>query len=689
MNAFHKAALAASGLLSMPCAAQQADGTVDEVIVVGRSVATGTSIVEVERELLVDTAAVLKDIPGANVNMNGPITGIAQYRGMYGDRVAISIDSLGVISGGPNAMDAPLSYSSPMMTSELVLSRGITSVSAAPESIGGHISTTTDRGDFGGDGFGLSGRVGSRFADNGSVTTSVGRLTLADSSHRVSLIAELDDGDDIETPKGDIRPTSLNRERYDASYSYQGGTTRLMLYAGRLDTTDTGTPALPMDIVLIDTELYGAQLSTEINPGFRIEGRIGYNSVEHEMNNFSLREPPMAPMYRVNNATGDGALFSVSGVLERSGSELRIGVDGIGAEHDAVITNPNNAAFRVDNFAAVGRDVLGAFAEWRRSVNRGDWEIGVRFNRVEAQAGEVGAQGMMPPMGDNVQLLADAFNSADRDLDWDTFDAVVKYRRPFAERAEWSIELGSKSRAPSYQELYLWLPLQSTGGLADGRTYIGNLDLEAERSSEIVVGLTARSGRFGFSPQVFYRDVKDYIQGIPSTNMVANMVSVMMSGAPALEFENVEAHIWGMDLAWNYELADAWALDGSISAMRGSRTDVSDNLYRMSPYNGSLGLTYKADSWNVKGEIIAYADQDLVSAYNDEQRTDGYWLANIGFTWHPVGALRVEARVDNLLDESYQDHLAGINRAAGSDIPVGTRLYGAGRTLSAGLVYSF
>jgi iron complex outermembrane receptor protein len=113
----------------------------DEIVVVGRSVSTSSARIEVERELLVDTAAALRDIPGASVNRNGPITGIAQYRGMYGDRVAVDIDQLGVISGGPNAMDAPLSYMSPMMTEELVVSRGIASVSLAPEAIGGHIST--------------------------------------------------------------------------------------------------------------------------------------------------------------------------------------------------------------------------------------------------------------------------------------------------------------------------------------------------------------------------------------------------------------------------------------------------------------------------------------------------------------------------------------------------------------------
>jgi len=689
MKAFHTAAFAASCLLAMPCAAQQADEALDEVIVVGRSVATGTSVVEVERELLVDTARVLKDVPGADVNANGPITGIAQYRGMFGDRVAVDVDKLGIIGGGPNAMDSPLSYVSPMMTEELVLSRGIAGVSVAPESIGGHVSTTMARGDFGDNEFALAGVVGIRYADSGSISTSVGRLTLADSRHRVSIIAELDDGNDIETPKGDIIPTALDRERYDLSYAYRHDGTRILLFAGNLDTAYTGTPALPMDIVFIDTRMYGAQVDLGTGPGMRIEGRIGYNAVEHGMDNYSLRQAPTAPMYRRNDAAGEGTVFSLAGILDRGGSELRFGIDGVGAEHEAVITNPNNPAFRVDNFVAISRDLLGGFAEWRRQTLRDGWELGVRYNRVATRSGEVGAAGMMGPMADNVQLLADAFNAADRDLDWDSLDAVIKYRRSLGEDAEWSVELGSKSRAPSYQELYLWLPLQATGGLADGRSYIGNLGLDAERSRELVLGLTAKRGRLGISPQLYYRDVEDYIQGTPSTNGVANMVSLMMSGAPALEYTNVDAHIWGMDLAWSYALAPGWFLDGVLSAVRGRRSDVGDNLYRISPFNGSIGLTYSAEAWTLNAELIGYADQDKVSAFNAEQETDGYWRVNAAATWNPTAKLRVEARIDNLLDEAYQDHVAGINRASGSDIPVGVRLYGAGRTLSAGLIYSF
>jgi iron complex outermembrane receptor protein len=288
-----------------------------------------------------------------------------------------------------------------------------------------------------------------------------------------------------------------------------------------------------------------------------------------------------------------------------------------------------------------------------------------------------------------VQILADEFNAANRQLQWNSLDAVFKVGYRISDSTELRLEIGSKARAPSYQELYLWLPLQATGGLADGRSYIGNLGLDEERANEIVLGLTSRVGKFSIAPQIFYKRVDDYIQGTPSSNMVANMVSSMMTGQPALEWSNVDAEIYGMDLAWKLDISEHVFLDGIATTVRGRRTDVSDNLYRLAPYNGSVGLTYQAETWSLKTEVVAYAKQNKVSVYNEESSTPGYELLNVAFVWQVLPALRLESRVDNLLDETYQDHVAGINRAAGSDIAVGERLYGGERSLSVGLLYSF
>jgi iron complex outermembrane receptor protein len=152
--------------------ADDSEDVIDEIIVAGHSITTKAVEILVDKEMIVDTATTLKDLPGADVNNNGTITGIAQYRGMYGDRVAVTIDNHAVVSGGPNSMDAPLSYVPPMITESIVIERGIASVSSAPETIGGHLATTLARGDFGGGDMSLAGFIGTRYSTNGNLSTS-------------------------------------------------------------------------------------------------------------------------------------------------------------------------------------------------------------------------------------------------------------------------------------------------------------------------------------------------------------------------------------------------------------------------------------------------------------------------------------------------------------------------------------
>jgi len=687
MNFHYGAALLL--LAACPSLAQEAkDDTqpIDEIVVAGHSVTTNAVKIAVDQQVLVDSAMALKNLPGADVNKNGIITGIAQYRGMYGDRVAITIDSHTVVSGGPNAMDAPLSYVSPMITESIVVDRGIASVSSAPESIGGHLEATLARGKFGGDKFELSGFMGTRFSTNGNLNTSAGRVTLSDLSHRFSLLTEIDNGDYIATPAGLIRPSAVNRKRYDASYAYSNGESHIVLFTGQLNTENSGTPALPMDINYIDTNLAGGHFLYVLSSNLSIDGRFAMNDVEHVMDNFSLRAAPPLAMQRVTYAAGEGYSLALAGKMDFDSSSLRIGIDGIKANHDATITNPNNAMFQIANFSDVQRDLLSAFAEWSIDFDASELEIGVSARRVDTSAGTVTMTGVM---GAAPAMLQDAFNTADKNLSFDDIDVVAKYLYRRNDHLEWRFEAASKSRAPSYQELYLWMPMQSTGGLADGRTYIGDLGLHAERSNELNIGVFLMSDSFSISPQVFYKRVDDYIQGVSSTNAAANMVAMMMSGKPALQFSNTEAEIWGADIAWDYQLSEHFMLDGVASYARGKRTDVADNLYRLAPPNGSVGLTYKGDFWSLGARLVAYAKQNEVSAFNEEETTPAYELVNLDFSWNPTESLRVEARVNNLFDTYYQDHLTGINRAGGSEIPVGTRLPGAERSLSAGIIFSF
>jgi iron complex outermembrane receptor protein len=674
-------------LAALPTLAEESDErAIDEIVVAGHSITSNTLEIAVDQEILVDAAMSLKNLPGADVNSNGLITGLAQYRGMFGDRVAITIDDHAVVGGGPNAMDAPLSYVSPMITESIVIERGIASVSSAPESIGGHLKAKLDRGSFSGEDFSPAGFFGTRHSSNGSLATSAARITVSNQSHRISLLSEIDRGDDISTPAGDIRPSAVNRDRYDLSYAFTDGESHIALFAGKLETEDSGTAALPMDIRYIDTQMAGAHFLYAASSSLTVDGRLAANDVEHEMDNFSLRGAPPAAAQRMNHATGKGLSFATAATIVLHSSSLRFGLDGINADHDSTITNPNNEMFRIANFADVQRELLSAFVEWNRDFDSSGLELGLSAKRVSANAGDVAVTGVMSPAAG---ILRDNFNAAVRDLSFNDIDAVIKYQLNRNEHLEWRLEAASKSRAPSYQELYLWLPMQSTGGLADGRTYIGDLNLQSETSNEVNIGAFITFDRFSISPQVFYKNVDGYIQGVVSTNAAANMMSMMMTGKPALQFANIDAEIYGLDLAWDYRLSERLVLDGIATYVRGRRTDVSDNLYRLAPPNASIGLTYSRPAWSLGTRLTAYTKQDKVAAFNEELQTPGYEIVSMKLLWNATESLRLEAQVDNVLDTHYEDHLSGINRAAGSDIAVGSRLPGAERTLSAGLVFSF
>ena len=668
---------------------------VEEVTVTTQRVYPASELSAPATRESVDTAELLQQLPGANFNRNGSLTGIAQYRGLFGDRVNVSVNGLGTLSGGPNAMDAPLSYASPLLLKNLTIERGIASVSGSSESLGGHIDAEYDRGDHSlSENFTLSGNVRTRYEDNGNQSSTGLALIGANDSHKVALLAEDDQSDDLEFADGLITPSKLDRQYLDLSYAWRNDATEVMVWSSSLDTIDTGTPALPMDIGFIDTRINGISLDQQLD-ATRLEIAISRTEVDHVMDNFSLRTPPASPMgYRTNTARGSGSRWKAGTLTELERGELRFGIDGESSVHAARITNPNMAPFFIQNFADAERDLVGLYGQWNQPVGSYDIEAGIRFNRVSLDSGEVSfnippMNPMMTMMGMNAGMLAAAFNASDRSQDHDNTDVVFKIGRVVNPGRTIYIELAQKTRAPSYQEAFLWLPLQSTGGLADGRSYVGNPLLSSETSHEINLGTDWRSDNAWLMPQVFYKDIKNYIQGVPTTNATANMVAMMMTGMPALEFANTDAEIYGLDLSWGLKLSEQISLDGTMTWVRGKRTDIDDNLYRLAPLNGRVSLTLDRMNWSAALDLVAYAGQDDVASYNAEPTSAGYGIVNARFRWDATDSLELSASIENALDRTYRPHLGGINRVAAVDVLQGARLPGYGRSINVGLAYSW
>jgi iron complex outermembrane recepter protein len=666
-----------------------------EELVITATHSTRTIDITNALEISPDVAQLLKKAPGANVNSNGPLTGIPQYRGMYGPRIATAIDGNQLAPSGPNWMDPPISYVVGSQLASLEVYRGITPVSVAQESIGGAIDARVNKGTFGSsEDFKFSGRLG---GDTQSVNDGYNlnaNVYASNDQHRVRLAALTESGDDAEFPGGNITPTQYQRDRYDIGYGFRTGSHTLQLDYGHNDTGDTGTPALPMDIRYIRGDLF--------NLGYRFSGASGnevvlslYGSdLDHSMDNYRLRQAPAADNWRRNTASSNNYGFKLQSTVRDNSGSWVLGTDGFDAQHKSDIDNPNNPMFFLVNFNSAKRQVLGAFAERQQELGvHWNSEFGIRYNRVNMDAGIVNGTPamMMPP----AQMLRDAFNTADRDQTDHNLDLVAKTWYQTSETSSWYVGVAQKNRSPSYQERYLWLPLQATGGLADGYTYTGNIELDPEVSRQIEFGLDFSNNRLSLSPRIFYNKVDDYIQGTPSKVAPAIMFVRMMNtmngtnNPPPLQFNNVDARLYGFDMDWAWQLDQHWSLSGIVNYVRGERDDINDNLYRIAPPNASFRLDYAAANWNAGVESVLYDKQDKVSTTNGEQETSSYGVINLSSTWQATSRLQLAAGVNNLLDNKYRDHLGGYNRASNPDIDKGARLPGYGVNAFARVMYEF
>lgn len=663
--------------------AEETPNLIEEIVITGhaRDIAPAT-LQKPGIAMPIDSAALLKSLPGANVNSNGPVSGIVQYRGLYGDRVAVVMDGEGVMSGGPNAMDAPLSYAPPLLLQSLSLTPGIAPVSASQESIGGHVSAAFDRGEFANTSdVELSGALHSRYNSLDAGRSHALRSIAATQRHKLAALAAYDEGNDAESGGGEnLVDTGYRRQRYDLSYGWQNDNSTFTLAGGKLETNNSGTPALPMDIIYIDTDIANITGTTTV-AGLEIKGHAAYRQVDHVMDNFSLRSNPAPVRYRQTKAIGRQTSWGLSAALPLASGSLTLGLDTTATVHDAFVSNPNMALFGVQNFANAERDIYGLFGEWNRAAGIWQLEAGLRYNHVKTDSDEVFASGMMPMVQNLADQLSRQFNTGTTRQNFDNFDLVTKASRPLNDQLSLHIGLARKTRAPSFQELYLWLPMEAAGGLADGRTYIGNLNLESEKNHEINLGLSWQIERAYLDAQVFYRRVDDFIQGTPSVNMMANMLGTMMSGQAPLQFNNIDAELYGFDGRYGLTLSERWRLDGIVSYVRGEDRDNGDNLYRIAPLNHSLTLSWEKDPVSAHLESVLYAGQSKVSAFNDEQKTSAYGLLNLGGEFRASDALTVSAGIENLLDQDYADHLGGYNRNGDSDVAVGDHLPGRGRNL--------
>lgn len=689
MKSIYLASAGAAALVAMgmPAYAQtpSADPALRDVIIVTASrtdtATTDTASPEDQPLQGPDVTHLLDRVPGGARVGNGALSGQAQYRGLFGERLNLRVDGQRFASGGPNLMDPAFHYAPAPLVAAMVIDRGVSPVRLGPGLAGG-MDAMFKRIDFA-DGPGVS--VGYDLTTDARTideSASIGGVAgVSSKDWRFNLLGSYEKGDDTRFPGGVIAATSFKRSVYGASGGVRFGDHTLTLDVRRQNTGPSGNPPFPMDMIYFDTDFARAGYSTHWGET-RLEASVGYVDVAHLMNNLTLRPAPVAAQQRESLAFATTRSANVFLSFPFLSGELRTGVDGEDIDRDVTITNPTNAAFFIRSLPDIAQHRIGGFAEWAGGLGPFESELGLRLDHHTAKAG-LAATGAAVPAGPT--NLANAFNASDRSREDTTWDAVARLWTPADNGLSWRITLARKTRAPGHVERFLWLPNNTSGGLADGNIYVGDLSIKPETAWIAEAGFDYRTAEAYLRPTIYVRQIDDYIQGVPFDatpgilNTPQEMVASMNGDPTPLRFANVDARLYGIDIDAGLDLAGPWRIDAVASYVRGERRDIDDNLYRIAPPSLTMGLTYEQPAWSATMETQAVARQDKVSLTNSEAKTAGYVLLNIFGAWTIRDGVRLSAGIENLLDHKYEEHLSGYNRIDGSDVPLGSRLPGAGR----------
>jgi iron complex outermembrane recepter protein len=241
--------------------------------------------------------------------------------------------------------------------------------------------------------------------------------------------------------------------------------------------------------------------------------------------------------------------------------------------------------------------------------------------------------------------------------------------RPAAAKDNFVIaaSLARAARPPALEELYFFGP-----HLGNFAFEIGNPSLVSERGLGFDLALRGRGERFEGEVSFFRNDIDNFIFRNPLSdeefaerqdefNERFNTASEGEDPGGDLqytEFIGRDAALWGVEAHGDLKFTPQWIGELTFDMVRGSLNDTHEDLPRMPPYRGIVGIRYQSGGIQVGTSVNMVAKQERV--YGDELPTAGYATLRLygaySFTASRVLST-ITARLENATNEEYRNHL--------------------------------
>ncbi len=202
------------------------------------------------------------------------------------------------------------------------------------------------------------------------------------------------------------------------------------------------------------------------------------------------------------------------------------------------------------------------------------------------------------------------------------------------------IGVGKSIRVPDAKESHY--RLKDLTGKTAGKL-VGNPDLKETKNYEADMGIEGHFSNAMVKAKVFYSILKDYI----------------VYNAKVVQYQNVNAKIYGYELSGTYFITDNLYLNGGVAYQRGKKDspleqETDKDLPSIPPIKMNMGINYDYNSFYFKTEVVAAGRWSKYDADNGEQAIPGWGIVNCKLTKKKIlNKFNLTVGVNNIFNKAY------------------------------------
>ena len=571
----------------------------------------------------VDLAQALStSVPSIDMNRRSAIANDIYIRGQKRDNISIEVDGTKVCGACPNRMDPPVSHILASQIDEVEVIEGPYDVTTFGSMSGGvKIKTKKPSKKLQGEvnlGFGQwdYNKVGATVSGGNDIV----RVLVSGTYERSGQYEDGDGNTMAEQVKKNaaIYP-ELKGTQYKPEYEDMDAYTkrsvmakafinitqdqelRLSYTANRSD--DILYPNSKMDALWDDSNIYSVEYNVkDLADTYKNLNLQYYKSdVDHPMGtNYRMASAPkdedgnpLPPKVMVNWLTTDMQGIKIKNRFDIASYNLTVGLDGSERKWDGHYElNGKSVAMpfpegrkSIDDSVTTN---MAIFAQLAKSYGSFDFSMGARFDSTEITHATLDTNDYT---GINVNLMT-SYN----------LDKENKF----------FIGIGQANRVPDARELSF------TGSMGN---LMGTPDLEQVTNQEIDLGFEANTEHFKLKIKAFYSMLSDYIY--------------IQKGVSTNAFQNIDATIYGTELALSYYATDDMTIDAAMSHKVGHKDKALEgqtdkDLADIAPLRGNVALNYEYMNDSIATvELQASEKWSKYDSDNGEQELAGWGIVNL------------------------------------------------------------